>query len=118
MQVEQAKLTVNDHTLTLPVIIPEPKSIRAFAQLLHERGATWSGTFEGWPAAYRPEDRMRRPAYSRMNFIPAEFFVGISEIWQVGITWEDGLDTAPVELEIAGTWAKVGGQRTRSVTYW
>ena len=96
----------------LPVTIPEPKSIRAFAQLLHERRDAWSGTIEGWPAAYTPEDRLRRPAHSRMSFIPAEFFVGVSEIWHVGITWADGCDAAPVELENR---RGVGGKS--SVTY-
>lgn len=113
MQVEQAKLTLNDHTLTLPVIIPELNSIRAFAQFLHERGEAWSGTFEGWPASYTPEDRTRRPAHSRMSFLPAEFFVGVSEIWHVGIAWEEGRDAPPVELENR---RGVGGKSR--VAYW
>ena len=99
MQVAQANLTINDHVLTLPVIIPDIKSIRAFAQILHARGEAWSGNFEGWPATYTPEDRTRHPAHSRMTFIPAEFFVGVSEIWHVAIAWEDGHDELPVELE-------------------
>ena len=99
MQVAQANLTINDHVLTLPVIIPDIKSIRAFAQILHTRGEAWSGTFEGWPAAYTPEDRTRRPVHSRMTFFPAEFFVGVSEIWHVAMAWEDGHDEPPVELE-------------------
>lgn len=74
-------------------------SIRAFAQTLHQRGEAWSGMFEGWPATYTPEDRTRRPANSRMTFIPAEFFVGKSEVWHVAIAWEDGRDAPPVELE-------------------
>jgi len=94
-------------------IIPDIRAIRAFAQTLHRRGEAWSGTFEGWLAAYAPEDRMRRPAHSLMRFIPAEFFVGISEIWHVGITWEDGRDAAPVELE-----NRRGGGGKSNVTYW
>jgi hypothetical protein len=55
--------------------------------------------FEGWPASYTPEDRTRRPAHSRMTFLPAEFFVGESAVWHVAIAWEDGRDEPPVELE-------------------
>lgn len=99
MQVAQANFKMNDHVLSLPVIIPDIKSIRAFAQARHARGIAWSGTFEGWPATYTPEDRTRRPAHSRMTFIPAEFFVGVSEIWHVAIAWEEGCEEPPVELE-------------------
>ena len=99
MQVAQANLTINDHVLTLPVIFPDIKSIRAFAQILHARGEAWSGNFEGWPATYTPEDRTRHSVHSRMIFFPAEFFVGVSEIWHVAIAWEDGYDEPPVELE-------------------
>lgn len=99
MQVEQASFKMDDHILSLPVIIPDINSIRAFAQALHARGAGWSGMFEGWPAAYTPEDHTRQPANSKMAFIPAEFFVGLSEIWHVAIAWEDGKNEPPVELE-------------------
>lgn len=34
-----------------------------------------------------------------MTFIPAEFFVGVSEIWHVAIAWEDGREEPPMELE-------------------
>lgn len=81
------------------MIIPDIRSIRAFAQADHVRGKAWSGTFEGWPATYTPEDHTRRPANSRMTFIPAEFFVGVSEIWHVAIAWENGQEEPPVELE-------------------
>jgi hypothetical protein len=99
MQVEQANFKTNNHVVKLPVIIPELKSIRAFAQTLHARGEAWAGMFEGWPASYTPEDPTRRPLHSRMTFIPAEFFVGESEVWHVAIAWEDGRDAPPVELE-------------------
>ncbi|MFZ4664451.1 MAG: hypothetical protein ACOYNY_46080 [Caldilineaceae bacterium] len=81
------------------MLIPDIKSIRAFAQARHARGEAWAGTFEGWPATYSPEDRTRRPAHSQITFIPAEFFVGVSEIWHVAIAWEDGREEKPVELE-------------------
>jgi len=84
---------------TIPVLVPDIKSIRAFAQILHTRRKAWSGMFEGWSATYTPEDRTRQPANSRMTFVPAEFFVGESAIWHVSITWEDGRDAPPVELE-------------------
>lgn len=99
MQVEHANFKTDNHTFRLPVIIPDMKSVRAFALALHARGEAWSGTFEGWPASYTPEDRTRRPAHSRMTFIPAEFTVGESAIWYVAIAWEDGRDEPPVELE-------------------
>ncbi|MEZ4735914.1 MAG: hypothetical protein R3E79_53170 [Caldilineaceae bacterium] len=99
MQVAQANFKMNDHILSLPVIIPDIKSIRAFAQARHARGDVWSGTFEGWPATYTPEKRTRRPANSQMTFIPAEFFVGVSENWHVAIAWEDGREEPPIELE-------------------
>lgn len=99
MQVEQANFKTGNHVFRLPVIVPDIKSIRAFAQTLHLRGEAWSGMFEGWPASYTPEDPTRRPTNSRMTFIPAEFFVGESEVWHVAISWEDGRDAPPVELE-------------------
>ncbi len=99
MQVEQANFKIGDRVFILPVIIPDINSIRAFAQTLHARGEAWAGTFEGWPASYLPEDRTRRPANSRMTFVPAEFFVGESEVWHVAIAWEEGRDARPVELE-------------------
>jgi hypothetical protein len=34
-----------------------------------------------------------------MTFLPAEFFIGDSRVWHVAITWEDGRDEPPVELE-------------------
>ncbi len=99
MQVEQANFTTGDNVFTLPVLVPDIKSIRAFAQNLHARREAWSGTFEGWSATYTPEDRTRRPSNSRMTFVPAEFFVGESAIWHVAIAWEDSRDARPVELE-------------------
>lgn len=99
MQVEQANFTTGEHVISLPVVIPDIKSIRAFAQMLHMHGQAWSGTFEGWRAAYTPENTKHRPANSRMTFIPAEFYVGESEVWHVAIAWEDGSNEPPVELE-------------------
>lgn len=99
MQVAQANFMMNDRKMTLPVMIPDLESVRAFAQTLHARGVAWSGVFEGWPAAYTPEDRAHRPVNSKMTFIPAEFYVGDSEIWHVAIAWEDGSDAPPIELE-------------------
>jgi hypothetical protein len=96
---EQASFTTDAHLLRLPVIIPDRTSIRAFAQALHARGEPWFGMFEGWPAACTPEARTRRPAHSRMTFLPAEFSVGESAVWHVAITWEDGRDEPPIELE-------------------
>jgi len=99
MQVEQANFKMNNHILSLPVMIPDINAIRVFAQALHAHGEVWSGMFEGWPASYTPEDQTNRPANSSMTFIPAEFFVGVSEIWHIAIAWEDGKDEPPVELE-------------------
>ncbi|MBV7331131.1 hypothetical protein KFU94_23415 [Chloroflexi bacterium TSY] len=99
MQVEQANFTTDGRLFRLPVIIPDICSIRTFAKVLHSRGETWCGTFEGWPATYTPEDQMRQPVGSKMTFIPAEFFVGESEIWHIAISWEDGQDAPPVEVE-------------------
>ncbi|HRW08460.1 MAG TPA: hypothetical protein P5121_25335 [Caldilineaceae bacterium] len=99
MQVAQASLITDEHVLTLPVVIPDIHSIRAFAQTLHSQGKKWSGQFEGWPASYTPEDRARQPVDSRMTFMPAEFFVGESEIWHVSISWEDGAEEPPIELQ-------------------
>ncbi|HMN27440.1 MAG TPA: hypothetical protein PKE45_04725, partial [Caldilineaceae bacterium] len=58
--------------LVLSNLIPDIKSVRAFALALHARGEAWAGMFEGWPASYTPEQRTRRPAHSSMTFIPAE----------------------------------------------
>ena len=112
MQVEQANFIMGEHHFSLPVVLSDIHSIRAFAQMLHLRGEAWSGTFEGWPASYTPEDRTRRPSNSKMTFVPAEFFVGESEIWHISIAWEDGKNEPPVELENR---RGVGGQSR--VTY-
>ena len=94
-------------------MIPPLESVCVLAQTLHARGIAWSGTFAGWPASYTPEDRTRRPANSRMTFIPAEFSVGDSEIWHVSIAWEDGRDAPPVELE-----NRRGVQGESRLMYW
>ena len=99
MQVEQANFKTGDNVFVLSVLVPDIKSIRAFAQTLHARGEAWSGIFEGWSATYTPEDRTHRPSNSRMTFVPAEFFVGKSAIWHVAIAWEDGGDAPPVQFE-------------------
>jgi hypothetical protein len=83
----------------LPIPIPDIQSVRAFALNRHTRGEAWSGTLEGWPASYTPEDRTRRPAHSKTTFVPAEFTLGESAVWHVAIAWEDGRDEPPVELE-------------------
>ena len=99
MQVEQASFIINEQTIRLPVLIPDIHLIRSFAQMLHMNERKWSDMYEGWPASYTPEDCTRQPANSSMDFTPAEFFIGESDIWHVSIAWEDGRDQAPVELE-------------------
>ena len=80
-------------------LIPDLQAVRNFANQRHNQAKEWQGLFEGWHAVYTPENRSIRPANSRMQFIPAEFFIGESDIWHVSISWEDGMDEPPVELE-------------------
>jgi hypothetical protein len=85
--------------LTIPVAIPNLAQVRAFAYQLHAQGHSWCGDYQGWPAYYTPEDRSRKPPHSKQPFYPAEFWIGTDRVWTFTMTWEEGADQEPLELE-------------------
>jgi hypothetical protein len=105
MRVEVVKLlhhppyTDNVVELTIPIAVPDLDRVREFAYKLHIQGQQWRGEFQGWPAYYRPEDRSRKPPNSKQAFCPAEFWIGTDHIWTFTISWEDGAEQEPLELE-------------------
>ena len=106
MQVEVIKLpylveayTDTKTDLTIPIVIPDLAEIREFVAKLHAQDKPWRGEFQGWSAYYTPEDRSRKPPNSKQAFYPAEFWMGIDHIWTFTISWEDGRDQEPFELE-------------------
>ncbi len=80
-------------------VIPMLDDVRLLASQLHHQGKLWSGEYQGWPAYYTPEDRTRKPANSKQQFYPAEFWIGTDRIWTFTMAWEDGADEEPLELE-------------------
>jgi hypothetical protein len=51
----------------------------------------------GWQAEYTPESR-KKPAGSKMQFTPADFWIGESGIWFYSLMWERGKNKEPVEF--------------------
>ncbi len=97
MRTVKAKLELyEDGTIIVPIIIPEIKEIRVFADKLHAKGQLWQGECFGWQAEYTPE-RSKPPLDSKMTFTPADFCIGESDIWFYSLMWEQGKDKAPVE---------------------
>ena len=86
-----------DDALTLPLVIPDPHEVRAFAANLHAEGKAWTGEAFGWPAEYHPE-RPEPPLDSKMTFTPAQFCIGESGIWFYSLMWEHGSQQEPVEF--------------------
>lgn len=105
MQVEviklpyQAPYTDTKIELTIPIAIPDLAEVRTLAGKLHEQGQPWRGEYQGWPAYYKPEDRSRKPANSKQQFYPAEFWIGTDRVWTFTLAWEDGADEEPLALE-------------------
>lgn len=81
----------------LPVVIPDSSEVRAFANHLHATGRRWHGEMFGWPAEYTPESR-RKPPGSKMQFTPAQFWIGESGIWFYSLMWEHGKNREPVDF--------------------
>lgn len=81
----------------MPILIPELKEVREFANKLHANGKPWKGEALGWGAEYHPE-RPEPPLDSKMTFTPADFVVGESGIWFFSLMWEKGKDKKPVEF--------------------
>lgn len=87
----------DDFELTVPVSIPEPAEIRAFAFGLHTRAVPYTGQLAGWPVSYTPATA-DAPIGSALTFTPALFFVGVWPLWYVSFTWEYGDDSEPAVL--------------------
>ncbi len=83
--------------LVLPVAIPELHDVKAFAAHIHRAGRHWKGEVFGWQAEYTPEKR-KKPVGSKMQFTPADFWIGESGIWFYSLMWEHGKNQAPSEF--------------------
>ena len=81
----------------VPIVVPDRREVREFAERLHAQGKPWSGEAFGWSAEYNPE-RPEPPLESKMSFTPADFCIGESGIWFYSLMWEHGRDEAPVEF--------------------
>jgi hypothetical protein len=75
----------------LPLSIPDLKEVKAFANHLHSFGKYWQGELFSWQAEYTPESH-KKPEGSKMNFAPADFWIGESGIWFYSLMWEHGKD--------------------------
>ena len=86
-----------NYSPVLPVMIPELSEVRAFANHLHATGKYWKGEIFGWQAEYTPENR-KKPTGSKMQFTPADFWIGESGIWFYSLMWERGKNKEPIEF--------------------
>jgi len=87
----------DDDSSLLPVMIPDLGEVRNFANHLHTTGKHWSGELFGWQAEYTHESR-KKPVGSKMQFTPADFWIGESGIWFYSLMWEHGKIKEPVEF--------------------
>jgi len=78
-------------------MIPDLGEVRAFARHLHATCKHWQGEIFGWRAKYTPEGH-KKPAGSKMQFTPADFWIGESGIWFYSLMWEHGKNEDPVEF--------------------
>ncbi|MBI4673706.1 MAG: hypothetical protein HY741_18815 [Chloroflexi bacterium] len=91
------KITIDpEFTPIVPVLIPRIADVRAFAQDLHQRHKDWQGITFGWEAEYHAS-RRDKPPHSKIEFTPAEFWIGDATIWGFSMMWEDGDDRPPSE---------------------
>jgi hypothetical protein len=74
-----------------------PSEVRFIANHLHAMGQEWQGELFGWPAAYTPQSP-QAPLDSKMNFTPADFWIGESGIWFYSLMWEHGRDAEPISF--------------------
>lgn len=98
MVTAKAKITTYEgRVLIVPVVLPDLDEVREFAARRHAEGVRWSGEAFGWPAEYHPQ-RAERPLDSKMDFTPADFCIGESDVWFFSLMWERGKDAEPVEF--------------------
>jgi hypothetical protein len=81
----------------MQIAIPDLEEVRKFAQRLHAAEKQWAGELCGWPAEYTPQ-RRKKPVASKMQFTPADFWIGESGIWFFSLMWEHGKSKEPVEF--------------------
>ena len=94
----KAKINVHENQAAIvPVVLPGPNEVRAFAANLHAVGQPWAGEAFGWPAEYHPEQAVA-PLDSKMTFTPAEFCIGENGVWFFSLMWEHGRDADPSEF--------------------
>lgn len=96
-EINLVKITIDpDFTPIVPVLIPSVAEVRLFAQALHEKKKDWRGIAFGWEAEYHAS-RRDKPPHSKMQFTPAEFWIGDATIWGFSMMWEDGDECPPSE---------------------
>ena len=78
-----------DYSPVLPLMVPDLGEVRSLANHLHVTGKDWKGEIFGWPAEYTHESR-KKPAGSKMQFTPADFWIGESGVWFYSLMWEQG----------------------------
>ncbi len=97
MKTVKARLELYEaEIIIVPIIIPEIREVRIFADKLHAAGQVWKGEIFGWQAEYTPE-RSEIPLDSKMKFTPADFCIGESDVWFYSLMWEQGKQATPVE---------------------
>ena len=87
----------DDYMPVVPIIIPDLEEVREFASKLHAKNENWQGEFLGWQAEYNAQ-KTTSPIDSAMEFTPADFCIGESNIWFFSLMWEHGQDAEPVEF--------------------
>ena len=87
----------SNHSPIVPVVIPDLDEVSSFAAHIHATGKNWHGELFGWQAEYTPESR-KKPVGSKMQFTPADFWIGESGIWFFSLMWEHGKNKSPVEF--------------------
>ena len=80
----------------VPVLIPDLDAVRALAEQVHQQNKYWQGEAFGWDVEYHPS-RPEPPPHSKMQFTPADFWIGDATIWGFSMMWERGDDKPPVE---------------------
>lgn len=86
----------SDFTPIVPVLIPHVRDVRILAHQLHRGKKDWQGIAFGWEAEYHAS-KQQKPPHSKMEFTPAEFWIGDSTIWGFSMMWEDGDEQPPSE---------------------
>jgi hypothetical protein len=103
-------VTVNTHTVAVPLFIPDLDEVRALAMRLHQDAQPYQGRAWGWEVTYEPEvtepDAEVEVPDGKGSFVTqtmslwmaASFTIGESGVWFFSLLWENGVDQPPVEF--------------------